>query len=46
MAANGNVAEVHQRLREYFKRLDDPVVRSRVPGRAALEGRIIQVPEC
>jgi two-component system, NtrC family, sensor kinase len=41
----GHAKEVHDRLRSYFKPLDVPIDRSSVTGRAALEGRVVHVPD-
>src|SRR5262247_4024175 len=41
----GHAAEVHARLRDYFKPLKVPVDRGSITGRAALEGRAVHVPD-
>src|SRR5262245_58543143 len=41
----GHAAEVHARLRDYFKTLKVPVDRGSITGRAALEGRVVHVPD-
>src|SRR5262249_3442130 len=41
----GHAADVHRRLKEYFQGRDVPVDRGSVTGRAALEGRLVQVPD-
>ena len=43
VAGYGHVAEVHARLTAYFKPLDVPVNRGSVTGRAALDGRVVQI---
>jgi GAF domain-containing protein len=43
VAGYGHVAEVHARLRDYFAPLDVPVNRGSVTGRAALDGKVVQV---
>src|SRR5215217_1578073 len=43
VAGFGHVAEVHARLRAYLEPLDVPVNRGSVTGRAALEGRVVQI---
>ena len=45
VASYGLATEVHARIRDYFKTLQVPVDRGSVTGRAALEGRVIQVPD-
>ena len=37
------MADVHARLAAYFKPLDVPVNRGSVTGRAALDGRVVQI---
>src|SRR5262245_22411872 len=41
----GHAAEVRARLRDYFKPLKVPVDRGSITGRAALEGRVVHVPD-
>src|SRR5215831_12002402 len=41
----GHAAEVRARLKDYFKPLKVPVDRGSITGRAALEGRIVHVPD-
>src|SRR5215510_7611498 len=41
----GHAAEVRARLRDYFKPLKVSVDRSSITGRAALEGRVVHVPD-
>jgi signal transduction histidine kinase len=43
VASFGLAGEVHARIRDYFKPLKVPVERGNVTGRAALEGRVVQV---
>jgi GAF domain-containing protein/CheY-like chemotaxis protein len=45
VASYGHATEVHARIRDYFKGLPVPVDRSSVTGRAALEARVVQVPD-
>jgi signal transduction histidine kinase len=45
VAGFGLAAEVHARLRDYFKPLKVPVDRGSVTGRAALEARVVHVPD-
>jgi PAS domain S-box-containing protein len=45
VASYGHATEVHARIREYFRNLPVPVNRGSVTGRAALEGRVVQVPD-
>ena len=45
VASYGHATEVHARIRDYFKTLQVPVDRGSVTGRAALEGRVVQVPD-
>jgi two-component system, NtrC family, sensor kinase len=40
----GHAAEVHARLRDYFKPLKVPVDRGSITGRVALEGSVVHVP--
>jgi GAF domain-containing protein len=42
-AIYGHAADVHGRLKEYFQGREVPVDRGSVTGRAALEGRLVQV---
>jgi GAF domain-containing protein len=44
-AGYGHATEAHARIREYFKDRDVPADRGSVVGRAAMEERIIQVPD-
>jgi two-component system, NtrC family, sensor kinase len=44
-AIYGNAADVHGRLKEYFQGRDVPAERGSVTGRAALEARVVQVPD-
>src|SRR5262245_3700780 len=44
-AIYGHAADVHGRLKEYFQGRDVPVDRGSVTGRAALEGRLVQIPD-
>jgi GAF domain-containing protein/CheY-like chemotaxis protein/anti-sigma regulatory factor (Ser/Thr protein kinase) len=44
-AIYGYESDVHTRLRDYFKPLQVPVDRGSVTGRAALEARVVQVPD-
>jgi len=44
-AIYGHVAEVHGRLKEYFQGRDVPADRGSVTGRAALEARVVHVPD-
>src|SRR5262252_5227480 len=41
----GHAAEVHAGLRDYFEPLKVPVDRGSITGRAALEGRVVHVPD-
>jgi GAF domain-containing protein len=41
----GHAAEVHARLRDYFKPLKVPVDRGSITGRVALEGGVVHVPD-
>jgi GAF domain-containing protein len=41
----GHAAEVHARLRDYFKPLKVPVDRGSITGRVALEGSVVHVPD-
>jgi GAF domain-containing protein len=41
----GHDADVRERLRDYFKPLEVPVDRGSITGRAALEARVIHVPD-
>src|SRR5262252_1352686 len=41
----GHAAEVRARLRDHFKPLKVPVDRGSITGRAALEGRVVHVPD-
>src|SRR5215475_11597231 len=41
----GHAAEVHARLRDYFKPLKVPLDRGSITGRAALEGSAVHVPD-
>jgi GAF domain-containing protein len=41
----GHAAEVRARLKDYFKPLKVPVDRGSITGRAALEGRVVHVPD-
>ena len=45
VASYGHDAKVHARIREYFKGLKVPVDRGSITGRAALEARVVQVPD-
>src|SRR5215813_11475689 len=44
-AIYGHVADVHGRLKEYFQGREVPADRGSVTGRAALEARVVQVPD-
>ena len=44
-ASFGHATDVHARIRDYFLPLQVPVDRGSVTGRAALEGRVVQVPD-
>ena len=44
-AGFGHATEVHERLRDFFKPLQVPVDRGSVTGRAALEARVVHVPD-
>jgi GAF domain-containing protein len=44
-AIYGHAADVHGRLKEYFQGRDVPADRGSVTGRAALEARLVQVPD-
>jgi GAF domain-containing protein len=44
-AIYGHVADVHGRLKEYFQGRDVPADRGSVTGRAALEARVVHVPD-
>ena len=41
----GHAAEVHARLRDYFKPLKVPVDRGSITGRAAMDARVVHVPD-
>jgi PAS domain S-box-containing protein len=45
VASYGHAADVHARIRAYFKDLPVPVNRGSVTGRTALEAKVIQVPD-
>ncbi|MGH7898681.1 MAG: GAF domain-containing protein, partial [Candidatus Binatia bacterium] len=45
VASFGHGTEVHARIKAYFKDLPVPVDRGSVTGRAALEARVVQVPD-
>src|SRR5262245_25896128 len=45
VAIYGHAADVHGRLKEYFQGREVPADRGSVTGRAALEARVIQVPD-
>jgi signal transduction histidine kinase len=45
VAGYGHATDVHARIRDYFKNLPVPVDRGSVTGRAALEARVVQVPD-
>ncbi len=45
VASYGLATEVHARIRDYFKTRQVPVDRGSVTGRAALEGRVVHVPD-
>jgi GAF domain-containing protein len=45
VASFGHAAEVHARIRDYFRPLQVPVDRGSVTGRAALEARVVHVPD-
>ncbi len=44
-AIHGHAADVHGRLKEYFQGREVPADRGSVTGRAALEARVVQVPD-
>src|SRR6516164_8063787 len=44
-ASFGHATEVHARIRDYFKDRPVPVDRGSITGRAALEGRVVHVPD-
>ena len=44
-ASFGHGTEVHERIKAYFKPLEVPVDRGSITGRAALEGRLVHVPD-
>ncbi len=44
-ASYGHTAEVHAKIRDYFKPLEVPVDRGSVVGRAALEAAVINIPD-
>jgi len=44
-ASFGHGTEVHERIKAYFKPLEVPVNRGSITGRAALEGRLVHVPD-
>jgi len=44
-ASFGHGTEVHDRIEAYFKPLEVPVDRGSITGRAALEGRLVHVPD-
>ena len=44
-ASHGNSAEIHAQIRAFFKDLPVPIDRGSVTGRAAMEGRAINVPD-
>src|SRR3954454_2748363 len=41
----GHATDVHQRIKDYFKPLDLPMDRGSLTGRAALEARVVHVPD-
>ena len=45
VASFGLAGDVHARVRDYFKPLKVPVERGNATGRAALEARVVQVPD-
>jgi signal transduction histidine kinase len=45
VASFGNATEVHARIREFFKTRPAPLDRGSVSGRAAIEARVIHVPD-
>jgi PAS domain S-box-containing protein len=45
VASFGHAADVHARLKEYFKDLPVPADRGSVTGRVALEGKVVEVPD-
>jgi PAS domain S-box-containing protein len=45
VASYGHATDVHAQIGEYFKNLPVPVDRGSVTGRAALEARVVQVPD-
>jgi len=45
MASFGHVSEVHERIKDYFRPLEVPVDLGSVTGRAALEARVVQIPD-
>ena len=45
VASYGHDTGVHARIRDYFKSLKVPVDRGSITGRAALEARVVQVPD-
>jgi GAF domain-containing protein len=44
-AIYGHAVDVYERLKEYFQGREVPADRSSITGRAALEGRVVQVPD-
>jgi len=44
-ASFGHGTEVHEKIKAYFKPLEVPVDRGSITGRAALEGRLVHVPD-
>jgi two-component system NtrC family sensor kinase len=45
MSSFGHLSEVHERIKNYFRPLEVPVDMSSVTGRAALEARVVQIPD-
>jgi GAF domain-containing protein len=45
VAGYGHASDVHARIRDYFKPLQVPADRGSVTGRAALEARVVHVPD-
>ncbi|MGB7660971.1 MAG: GAF domain-containing protein, partial [Pseudolabrys sp.] len=44
-ASYGHVPEKHAQIREFFKTVQVPISRGSITGRAALEGRVVHVPD-
>jgi PAS domain S-box-containing protein len=45
MASFGHVSEIHERIKNYFSPLEVPVDMGSITGRAALEARVVEIPD-